>query len=180
MIALISFIIPVIAVISFLLWLIVHFDNLQRYWKSKCADSEIALNSESERNSNIYKEYTKLHYAYEDSIKSCKENIEQLKTSLAKEVGRNKSVEVRTGMIMEKLVPFLEVFKHNPSNSVFLGQPIDYICFSDDEITIIEVKTGDSKMTPKQRQIKKLIEEGKVKFELIRIGPGKVDKDSEQ
>lgn len=95
--------------------------------------------------------------------------ITDLRSELAKQVGRNKSIEVRTGQIMEKIVPFLEVFKHNPDNICHLGQPIDYICWEDDEIVIVEVKSGNAKMTSKQRAIKKLIEDKKVRFELIRL-----------
>lgn len=95
--------------------------------------------------------------------------ITNLRSELAKQVGRNKSIEVRTGQIMEKLVPFLDVFKHDPDEIVHLGQPIDFISFSEDEVVIIEVKTGGARLTPKQKAIKKLIEDKKVRFELIRL-----------
>lgn len=94
----------------------------------------------------------------------------RVKEKLQKEISRNKSVEVRTGFIMEKLAPFLEVFKHDPNNVVFIGKPIDMIVFNEDEIVFIEVKTGKSQLITKQRNIKKLIKEGKVKFETVRFG----------
>jgi predicted Holliday junction resolvase-like endonuclease len=105
--------------------------------------------------------------------------ITDLRNELSKQVGRNKSIEVRTGLIMEKLVPFLDVFKHNPNDIVHLGMPIDFLCFDDDEIVIVEVKTGNAQLTPKQRAIKKLVEEKKVRFELIRlkVDPSKEEKD---
>lgn len=93
----------------------------------------------------------------------------ELTTKLSKEVHRNKSVEVRTGQIMEKMAPFLEVFNHDPRNAQFLGNPIDYIIFNEDEIVFMEVKTGKARATKKQNNIKKLVEEGKVRFELIRF-----------
>jgi len=95
-----------------------------------------------------------------------KNNVDLL---LAREKSRNKSVEVRTGQIMEKMTPFLEVFKHDPSRAVFIGQPIDYIVFGEDEIVFVEVKTGKSKTSKKQNNIKKLIEDKKVRFELVRF-----------
>jgi predicted Holliday junction resolvase-like endonuclease len=101
-----------------------------------------------------------------------KANVEELRSTnekLKTEIFRNKSVEVRTGQIMEKIVPFLEVFKHDPGRVIFCGQPIDYVAFSDDEIVFIEIKTGKSKTTKKQNNIRSLIEQGKVRFELIRL-----------
>jgi len=93
----------------------------------------------------------------------------ELTTKLAKEVHRNKSVEVRTGQIMEKMAPFMEVFNHDPRNAQFLGNPIDYVIFNEDEIVFMEVKSGKARATKKQNNIKKLVEEGKVRFELIRF-----------
>ena len=55
----------------------------------------------------------------------------------------------------------------------FLGQPIDYIYFGEDKIVIMEVKSGNAKLTPKQVQIKNLIKEHKVFWEEFRI-PEKV------
>jgi predicted Holliday junction resolvase-like endonuclease len=89
--------------------------------------------------------------------------------ALKKERSRSKSVEVRTGLIMEKMTPFMKVFNHDPKTAHFLGQPIDYIVFGEDEIVLVEVKTGKSKTTKKQNLIKKLVEEGKVRFELVRF-----------
>jgi len=95
--------------------------------------------------------------------------LSKVKKDLQTEKSRNKSVEVRTGQIMETMAPFMEVFNHNPKNAHFLGSPIDYIVFNDDEIVFLEVKTGKARTTPKQNNIKKLIKEGKVSFELVRF-----------
>jgi predicted Holliday junction resolvase-like endonuclease len=99
--------------------------------------------------------------------------LEEVTLKLKKEVGRNKSVEVRTGQIMEKAVPFLDAFGHDPKNAHFCGNFIDYVVFNDDGIVFVEVKTGKARLSKKQRHIKKLIEDGKVKFELLRIDYGK-------
>lgn len=80
-----------------------------------------------------------------------------------------KSTEVRTGQIMEKMAPFSNIFKYEPRNAYFLGNFIDYVVFSEDEIVFVEVKTGKSSLSKKQRNIKKLVEEGKVRFELVRF-----------
>ena len=51
----------------------------------------------------------------------------------------------------------------------FLGRPVDGVQFQDDEVIIVEFKTGAAQLTPRQRNIKKLIAEGKVRFEEIRF-----------
>jgi len=95
--------------------------------------------------------------------------ITDLRNELSKQVGRNKSIEVRTGLIMEKLVPFTEVFKYDPSQARFLGSPIDLICFEEDCVVFVEIKTGEARLTDSQKRIKSLVDNGKVKFEIIRI-----------
>ena len=85
------------------------------------------------------------------------------------EKSRSKSVEVRMGQLTEKMAPILGIFPKDPSNAHHLGSPIDYILFDDDEIVFIEVKSGKSRLTAKQRKIKNLVESGQVRFELIRF-----------
>jgi len=74
------------------------------------------------------------------------------------------------GQITEKLTPFLDEFTpHDPRQSTFLGQPIDYMVFGDDVITFIEVKSGNAKLTTKQRAIKRLVQNGQVAWHEIKI-----------
>ena len=80
-----------------------------------------------------------------------------------------KSEQVRLGFISEKLAPFLDDFKHTPEGLVPVFKPIDYIHFGEDKITFIEVKSGNSRLTKKQKSIKMLIEEKKVEFEEYRV-----------
>lgn len=82
---------------------------------------------------------------------------------------QKKSSEVRTGKIVEQLSPFLENYPLSPDTACFLGQPIDFIHFDEDKITFVEVKSGKSQLSKKQRAIKSLIDEGKVEFIIYRI-----------
>ena len=104
-----------------------------------------------------------------DMITKLESEVKEGKAQLTKERGRNKSVEVRTGFIMEKIAPFTEAFGENPRTAKFLGDPIDFICFNDDEIVFVEVKTGKARLTTKQNKIKKMVEDGKVKFKTVRF-----------
>jgi len=80
-----------------------------------------------------------------------------------------RSTEVLTGHTIEKLLPFSKEFDYSIRDLQFLGMPIDYIHFGADVITFIEVKSGQSKLSAKQRKIKKLIQNKKVEWDEIRI-----------
>lgn len=87
-----------------------------------------------------------------------------------------RSPEVRTGKIAEQIAPFLEDYPKDPSTARFIGDPIDFVHFDEDKVTFVEVKSGKSQLSKKQRHIRDMIKEGKVEFELYRI-KGDVPKD---
>ena len=102
--------------------------------------------------------------------------IVQLEKDLQDETDKRKKVlsqkkngEVRLGHIAETLAPFLDQFEFEPERCSFLGQPIDYISFGDDEITFIEVKSGNSQLSQKQRHIRDLVKQKLVSWKEIRI-----------
>ena len=100
-----------------------------------------------------------------DARKFAKEKV----IEYTKLLSQKKSSEVRLGQISEQLVPFLDKFKHDPKKAHFIGMPIDYVVFNNDEIVFVEVKSGGSKLSKTQSEIKKIIADGKVRFETVRI-----------
>lgn len=86
-------------------------------------------------------------------------------------LSQKKSSETRLGNIAENLVPFLQGCPHDPKTMTFLGAPIDFIVFNFDEgyITFLEVKSGNSKPTKRQKIIKNLVQAGRVFYEEIRV-----------
>lgn len=86
-------------------------------------------------------------------------------------LSQKKSSEVILGQITEQITPFLKNFPYDPKKIRFIGMPIDYIYFGEDEIRFIEVKTGKSRLSKKQTNIKKMILSNKVYWEEIHI-PG--------
>ena len=106
---------------------------------------------------------------FEISIAKLTEDLEEQKNLKTKVTSQKKSSEVRLGHIAETLAPFLDQFEFNPEECSFLGQPIDYISFGQDDITFIEVKSGKSQLSSKQRKIRDQIQEGKVKWKEVRI-----------
>ena len=78
------------------------------------------------------------------------------------------------GKFTEQMAPYLPEFKYDPTEARFIGSPIDLIVFpglsrgEPEEIVIMEIKTSRSaQLTPQQRKIRQLIEEGMVRWELL-------------
>lgn len=86
-------------------------------------------------------------------------------------LSQKKSSETRLGQITEHIVPFLEGCTHDPKTLHFMGNPIDYLAFNFDEgsITFLEVKSGNSKASKRQKIIKNIIKTGRVFYEEIRV-----------
>lgn len=111
-----------------------------------------------------------------DKEKKLLSEFAELKTKLAEETearkkvtSQKKSSEVRLGGIAETLAPFLDQFDFDPENCTFLGKPIDYISFADDEITFIEVKSGNSQLNSRQRHIRDQVKAKLVSWKEVRI-----------
>ena len=81
----------------------------------------------------------------------------------------NQSLSTKYGQMTEQFMPFIDSYPWNPENFHFLGSPIDGIQFEQDEVIFVEFKTGSSKLTGRQRQIRNLIERGQVTFQEFRI-----------
>ena len=78
------------------------------------------------------------------------------------------------GKFTEQMVPYLPDFKYDPTEARFIGSPVDLIVFpglakgDPEEIVIMEIKTGKSgQLTPQQRKLRKLVEDGMVRWEEI-------------
>ncbi|MBP3365660.1 MAG: Holliday junction resolvase [Treponema sp.] len=82
-----------------------------------------------------------------------------------------KSRAVLGGLFSEQLAPFLPGFPCNPGDVRFVGKPVDFIAFPGsaegkdvEEIYFIEVKSGKSSLTPRERQIQAAVEQGRVRY----------------
>ncbi|KKL56488.1 hypothetical protein LCGC14_2244910 [marine sediment metagenome] len=84
-------------------------------------------------------------------------------------LGQKKSSEVRTGKITEQIAPFLEDYPLNPRTARFIGDPIDFIHFDEDKVTFVEVKSGKSQLSKKQKHIRDMVKAGKVDFVIYRV-----------
>lgn len=88
----------------------------------------------------------------------------------------HQSQAVRRGQIYEQFVPYLPDFQFNPKDAQFLGRPVDFVVFDGlDEgdlrrIVFVEVKTGVSKLTTRERLVRDAIRDGRVEWTEIRAG----------
>lgn len=87
-----------------------------------------------------------------------------------------RSKAVIGGQVFEQIAPYLPDFPCNPADAKFLGKPVDFVAFpglsdSDkvDEILLIEVKTGQSALSSREKEIKKAVKEGRVRYVEYRL-----------
>ncbi len=102
-------------------------------------------------------------------IKKLKSELEEAAEARNKLMFQKKQSEIVTGQVAEKLAPFLKNFKHDPQHIQFLGNPIDYIAFEDRGVTLIEIKSANSRLTKKQIKIKNQVKAKKIFWEEFRI-----------
>lgn len=105
----------------------------------------------------------------------------ELKEATKRSVDQSRST--LKGQIAEQMAPVLPGFSYLPADARFLGEPIDYVVFNgrtnlanngvgeqELEVILLEVKHGQSKLTPVQRAIAEAVEAGRVRFEVAQIG----------
>jgi len=106
------------------------------------------------------------------------QEAEKLRWEEEREKARKEAIAqsraVLGGKFVEQLAPYLPEFKYDPTEARFIGSPIDLIVFpglasgDPEEIVIMEIKTGKTgQLTPQERKIRQLIEDGMVRWELI-------------
>lgn len=109
--------------------------------------------------------------------------IMNLKDEVLHQKGRAASAHTTRGQLLEKWTPFVSaegIDEHwRPEDWVFLGQPIDYMVFdwradkvenlTTGNIVLLDVKSGKSQLSSKQRRIRDLIKAGKVEWREVRL-----------
>lgn len=102
---------------------------------------------------------------------------------LTRRESADQSRAVLKGKMAEQIAPLLPGFTYWPADARFLGDPVDYIVFNgygalqenhknpgDLEIVILDIKRGArTTLNYGQRQIARAVEEGRVRFEVVRV-----------
>lgn len=113
-----------------------------------------------------WRQKQKYHKIFEQQIKSISKLIEKCGTLDSK----MRSNAIRYGQKFEQLIPIASKFPYNLKDVRFLGSPIDMVIFDglDDgsvrEVVFVEVKTGSSSMTTRERMIRDCIKDKRVKW----------------
>ena len=94
----------------------------------------------------------------------------------------NTSRAVLKGKMAQQFAPILPEYQYLPSDAKFLGDPVDYVVFDgytdlrdgqgkvdDVEIVLIDIKSGGARLTKGQQAIAQAIQQGRIRFETIRI-----------
>lgn len=80
-----------------------------------------------------------------------------------------------SGQFLEKLAPHFPDFPYEPTDLRFLGTPVDYVVFDGlsagevDEIVFLEVKSGASGLTTKERRVRDAVEAGAVRWDVYHV-----------
>ena len=89
-----------------------------------------------------------------------------------------RSQAVTSGKVHEQLLPYMPAFPYNPKDVRFLGSPIDLVVFDGlaegdlRGIVFLEVKTGGSTLTSRERRVRDVIQAREVEWAELRVaGP---------
>ncbi|HXM38668.1 MAG TPA: Holliday junction resolvase-like protein [Gemmatimonadales bacterium] len=96
-------------------------------------------------------------------------------TAAIREDAVQRSLAVTTGKVHEQLIPYLPDFGYNPKDARFLGSPVDLVVFDGlaegqvRRVVFLEVKTGGSPLTRRERQVRNVIEARAVEWAELRV-----------
>ncbi len=102
---------------------------------------------------------------------------------LTRRESTDQSRAVLKGKMAEQIAPLLPGFTYWPADARFLGDPVDYVVFNgygalqenhgndeELEIVLLDIKRGArTTLSHGQRQIARAVEEGRVRFEVVRV-----------
>lgn len=111
-----------------------------------------------------------------EELKKRKESLREMPRKIARASETGASA-VNIGLILERIAPSLSnfPFDHNDCRSLF--DPIDYVVFEGlsrrgvvERIVFAEIKTGESKLSTRQKEIRFLIERKRVYWDTYKTG----------
>ena len=89
-----------------------------------------------------------------------------------------RSQSVTIGKVHEQLIPYLPNFPFNPKDVRFLGSPVDFVVFDGldrgelTRVVFLEVKTGSSTLSTRERQLRDAIQARQVQWLELRSAAG--------
>jgi predicted Holliday junction resolvase-like endonuclease len=96
-------------------------------------------------------------------------------TTIIRQDAVQRSQAVTVGKVHEQLIPYLPAFPYNPKDVRFLGSPIDFVVFDGlaegrvRRIVFLEVKTGGSDLTSRERCVRDVVQAREVEWAELRV-----------
>lgn len=110
--------------------------------------------------------------------KAAREELKKLRTRMTSRAAVT-AESVNLGKIVEKIVPSFDGFSFQLRDCRALFEPIDYLVFSGlsrtgmvESLTLMDVKSGRSRLNTNQKNIAAVVNEGRVGFKIIEGGKG--------
>ena len=89
-----------------------------------------------------------------------------------------RSRAVLGGLAAEQVAPWLPEFPCNPADARFIGKPVDFVAFPGAaeghevrEVLFIEVKTGQATLSGREKDIRRAVGQGRVRYVVYRPPP---------
>ncbi len=113
-----------------------------------------------------------------EKLEELKAGVVELRDDLArrmkaaKEKPKIAAKAANIGKVVEKIAPSLSGFPANPEDCRTLFEPIDYVVFQGlkkgavEALFFVDVKSGNAKLTDRQKEIRRTVEDGKVSLEV--------------
>ena len=107
-----------------------------------------------------------------EALKNRKEKLKR-QNLLATDRAQITTTHTNIGKMIEKYIPTMKDFKLEGTDCRFLGDPIDLLTFNGhsknkiESISFVEVKSGNGKLSKKQKAIKRAVEDEKVTYKVV-------------
>jgi len=104
--------------------------------------------------------------------------LQQWKISAERRIRQDaieRSQAVTVGKVTEHIAPYLPDFCYSPKDARFIGSPVDFVVFDGlndgpvTQIVFVEVKSGGSVLTTRERQVRDAVKAGRVRWEELRV-----------
>jgi predicted Holliday junction resolvase-like endonuclease len=100
-----------------------------------------------------------------------KRKVDALADRLEAEMTRQRSLSAVYGRISEQWFPLMDRYPYDSQAFRFIGTPVDGIQFEEDKIVFCEFKANRSELSPAQKHIKRLVQQGRVTWEEFNFEP---------
>jgi len=145
-----------------------RLDSLEKDYKTQLLE----MKKDNELNINKISHNWELKYSTE--LGEIKELIQRAEKWMRNDAIK-RSKRTLLGKLWEQVAPYIPKFPFKPSDMKFLGAPIDFVIFDGmgekdiKQVVFLEVKSGDSKLSTQERNLKNVINAGKVKWKLFNV-----------